>query len=72
MFDLLLRVFPSKRKKIATQQGGTRTFRILISLPYRYTTYNTDALTFRNVSVHYTTAWEISAICLAQSSGVSA
>ena len=38
-FDLLLRVFLHvlKSKKIATQ-GRTRTFRILISLPYHYTT----------------------------------
>ena len=38
-FDLLLRVIlhVSKGKKFATQ-GRTRTFRILISLPYHYTT----------------------------------
>ena len=40
-FDLLLRVFLSKRNKIATQgqtRPRTRTFRIVISLPYHCTT----------------------------------
>ena len=35
LFSLFLKAFLLKRKKIATQ-GRTRTFRILISLPYHY------------------------------------
>ena len=37
IFDLVLRLFLLKRKNVASQ-GGTRTFRILISLPYHFTT----------------------------------
>ena len=36
IFDLVLRVFVLKRKNVASQ-GRTRTFRILISLPYHFT-----------------------------------
>ena len=49
-FDLLLIVFLHvlKSKKIATQ-GRTRTFRILISLPYHYTTTKGDPPKSENV-----------------------
>ena len=36
IFDLVLRMFLLKRKNVASQ-GRTRTFRILISLPYHFT-----------------------------------
>ena len=37
IFDLVLRLFLLKRKSVASQ-GRSRTFRILISLPYHFTT----------------------------------
>ena len=52
-FDLLLRVFLHvlKSKKIATQVR-TRIFRILISLPYHYTTTKGDPPKFRKFWLH--------------------
>ena len=49
IFDVLLRVFLLKRKKIATQ-GRNRTLSILISLPYDYTSKPTHQKFQKNLS----------------------